>query len=96
VLIARLTAGASDASMQVGVKRVPEAQVRIALLTAGASVANMQLGVERAPKVQLRFAGLTAGASDVSMQVVATSMSRRKGYVSGTGRRLECGISICD
>jgi hypothetical protein len=40
-------AGVVDASMQVGVERVLQAQVLIALLTAGASDAIMQVGVER-------------------------------------------------
>jgi hypothetical protein len=60
--------------MQVGVKRVPESQLRFALLTAGASDASVQVGVERVHNGQLLIARLTAGASDVSMQVVAISM----------------------
>jgi hypothetical protein len=42
-----LTAGASDASMQVDVKRVPKVQLLIARLTAGASDVSMQVDVER-------------------------------------------------
>jgi hypothetical protein len=64
-----LTAGARDASMQVGVERVRKARLLIALLTAGARDASMQVGVERVLKAQLLIALPTAGEGDVSMQV---------------------------
>jgi hypothetical protein len=62
-------AGASDASMQLGVERVPEVQLCFARLTAGVSDASMQVDVQRVLQAQVLIARLTAGASDVSMQV---------------------------
>jgi hypothetical protein len=54
--------------MQVGVERVPKAQVLVALLTAGVRDVSMQVGVAKQPEA-MGFVRLTAGVGDASMQV---------------------------
>jgi hypothetical protein len=62
------TAGASDASMQVGVERVHKVQLLIALLTAGVSDVGLQVGVT-IKSIATGFVRPMVAASDVSMQV---------------------------